>query len=37
LYAAHPERNKDSPLGPDGKMSSQSELHVVDAWHAVSC
>jgi hypothetical protein len=37
LYAAHPERNKDSPLGPDGKLSSRSELHVVDACHDVSC
>ena len=36
LYAAHPERNKDSPLGADGKLSSQSELHMIDAWHDVA-
>lgn len=31
LYAAHPERNKDNPLGADGKLSSRSELHMIDA------
>jgi hypothetical protein len=29
LYATHPERNKDSPLGSDGKLSSKSELRVI--------
>lgn len=31
LYATHPDRNKDSPLGPDGKLSSSSELHIINA------
>ncbi len=37
LYAAHPERNKDNPLGTDGKLSSRSELHVLAACYDVSC
>ena len=35
LYATHPERNKDSPLGSDGRLSSKSELRVIILYYDV--